>query len=155
MPHRPCDRNFTIPLIFVIWIIFIFTINNNAAFFYLIPSLYIVTVFFHALKQCFGSVPFWYGSGSGSFSLVTFKMPTKDCKFFFLLNFLKVHLHHSSQIKIMKKSQNSRNQGFSYYFCLMMEKSGSESESRIDPDPRGPETYKSCMRIRIWFRNTE
>jgi hypothetical protein len=35
-----------------------------------------------------------------------------------------VHLHHSSKIKIMKKSQNWRNQGFSYYFCLMMEGSG-------------------------------
>ncbi len=29
-----------------------------------------------------------------------------------------VHLHHSSKIKVMKKSQNSRIQGFSYYYCL-------------------------------------
>jgi hypothetical protein len=29
--------------------------------------------------------------------------------------------------KVIKKSQNSRNQGFSYYFCLMMEGSGSRS----------------------------
>ncbi len=38
-----------------------------------------------------------------------------------------VHLHHSSKIKshTLKKLQNSRNQGFSYYFCLMMEGSGS------------------------------
>ncbi len=36
--------------------------------------------------------------------------------------FLKVHLHHFSKIK---KSQNNRKQGFSYYFCLMIEGSGS------------------------------
>jgi hypothetical protein len=38
--------------------------------------------------------------------------------------FLKVHLHHFSKIK---ESQNSRNQGFSYYFCKMIEGSGSGS----------------------------
>jgi hypothetical protein len=38
---------------------------------------------------------------------------------------LKVHLHHFSKIKSQKESQNSRNQGFSYYFCMMMEGSGS------------------------------
>ena len=36
--------------------------------------------------------------------------------------FLKVHLHHFSKIKSQKESQNSRNQGFSYYFG-------------VDPDP--------------------
>jgi hypothetical protein len=39
--------------------------------------------------------------------------------------FLKVFLHHFSQVKVKKKSQNSRNQGFAYYFCLMKEGSGS------------------------------
>jgi hypothetical protein len=38
--------------------------------------------------------------------------------------FLKVHLHHFSKIKVIKKSQNSRNHCFSYYFCLI---EGSES----------------------------
>jgi hypothetical protein len=46
---------------------------------------------------------------------------------FFAYCFLKVHLHHSSQIKAIKKSQNSRNQRLSYYFCLMMEGFGSGS----------------------------
>ncbi len=41
--------------------------------------------------------------------------------------FLKVHLHHFSKIKSQKESQNSRNQGFSYYFCMMIEESGSGS----------------------------
>jgi hypothetical protein len=35
--------------------------------------------------------------------------------------FLKVHLHHFSKKKSQKESQNSRNQGFSYYFCMMIE----------------------------------
>ncbi len=51
---------------------------------------------------------------------------------------LKVHLHHFSKIKSQKESQNSKNQGFSYYFCMMIEGSGSGS-----------------MRTKnIWIRNT-
>jgi hypothetical protein len=38
----------------------------------------------------------------------------------------------------MKYSQNSRNQGFSYFFCLIMEGSGSV---HIMTDPNGPKTY--------------
>jgi hypothetical protein len=37
--------------------------------------------------------------------------------------FLKVHLHHFSK-KNVKKVKKSRNQGFSYYFCMMIEASG-------------------------------
>ncbi len=40
---------------------------------------------------------------------------------------MKVHLHHFSKIKSQKESQNSRNQGFSYFFCMMIEGSGSGS----------------------------
>ncbi len=44
--------------------------------------------------------------------------------------FLKVHLHPFSKIKSHKKSQNSKNQGFSYYyFCLMIAWSGSGSRT--------------------------
>ncbi len=39
--------------------------------------------------------------------------------------FLKLHLHHFSKIKSKKESQNSRNQGFSYY--MMIEGCGSGS----------------------------
>ena len=39
---------------------------------------------------------------------------------------LKVHLHHFSMIKSQKESQNRRNQGFAYYFCMMI-KSGAGS----------------------------
>jgi hypothetical protein len=43
--------------------------------------------------------------------------------------FLKVHLHHISKIKSQKESQYRRNQGFSYYFCMMIEGSGSGAVS--------------------------
>ncbi len=33
------------------------------------------------------------------------------------------------RLKVKKKSQNSRNQGFSYYICLMIEGSGSRAGS--------------------------
>jgi hypothetical protein len=55
--------------------------------------------------------------------------------------FLKVHLHYFSKIKSQKESQNSRIQGFSYYFCMMIEGSGSRAgfgsipSGLVDPDP--------------------
>jgi len=39
--------------------------------------------------------------------------------------FFKVHLHHFSKIKSHKEVTKSRNKVFSYYFCLMIEGSGS------------------------------
>jgi hypothetical protein len=46
--------------------------------------------------------------------------------------FLKVHLHNFSKLKRQKESQNSRNQGFSYNFCMMIEGSGAGMDpSRI------------------------
>jgi hypothetical protein len=82
--------------------------------------------------QCRGSMPLTNGSGSWIrillFSSLTFKMPAKN-KFFNIIfsayYYLKVHLHNFSKIKSQKESQNSRNQGFSYYCCMMIE--GSES----------------------------
>jgi hypothetical protein len=57
---------------------------------------------------------------------------------------LKVHINYFSKIKkVQKKSQNSRNQGFSYYFCLLIEVSGSGSTPlTMDPD-RGSKTCGS------------
>jgi hypothetical protein len=43
--------------------------------------------------------------------------------------FLKVLLHHFSKMKVKKKSQNSRNQGFSNNIYLMIERSGSGSRA--------------------------
>ncbi len=42
---------------------------------------------------------------------------------------LKLHLHNFSKMKSQKESQISRNQGFSYYFCTMIEGSGSRAGS--------------------------
>jgi hypothetical protein len=47
----------------------------------------------------------------------------KKLIFFSAYHFLKVHLHNFSKIKSKKKTQNS----FSYYFCMMIEVSGSGS----------------------------
>jgi hypothetical protein len=70
-----------------------------------------------------GSVPQTNGSGSGSGSCYFRQRPSRRqqtiSKCFCLLRyFLKVHLHHFLKIKVIKKSQNSRNQGFSYYLLL-------------------------------------
>jgi hypothetical protein len=46
---------------------------------------------------------------------------------FFNYYFLKVHFLHFQRLKVKKKSQSSRNQGFFYYFCLVIEGSGSGS----------------------------
>jgi hypothetical protein len=67
-----------------------------------------------------GSMPLTYGSGFGSY----FQDANKKqicLKRFSAYYFLKVHLHHFSKIKSEKKSQNSWNEGFSHYFCLMIE----------------------------------
>jgi hypothetical protein len=94
-------------------------------------------------KQCSGSMTFWCGSGSGSADPClwlfgsgsgssTFKMPAKKLflnTIFSACYFLKVHLHYFSKIKSQKESQNSRTQGFSYYFCMMIEGSGSGSRA--------------------------
>jgi hypothetical protein len=40
-------------------------------------------------------------------------------------NYLKVHLNQSSKIRSYEKVTKNRNQGFSEYFCLVIEGSGS------------------------------
>ncbi len=56
-------------------------------------------------------------------------------KSFFAYYFLKVHLRHFSKIKSPKKSLNCRNQGFSFYFCLLIKDSDPYLELM---DPGGP-----------------
>jgi hypothetical protein len=70
------------------------------------------------------------------FLLLTLKMPAKKLifnTFFSAYLFLKVHLQDFSKIKSQKAPQNSRNQGFSYYFCMMIEGSGSRAGSGSIP----------------------
>ena len=72
-------------------------------------------------------------------------------QFFLLITFWRVHLHHFSKIKSQKESQNSMNQGFSYFFCMMIEGSGS-----IPPTSGSRSGRPKNMWIRwIRIRNTE
>jgi hypothetical protein len=70
--------------------------------------------------------------------------------------FLKVHLHHFSKIKVKKKSRNRRNQGISYYFCLMIERSGFRSVHLTNGSgSRRPKNIRiRRIRIQIRIRNT-
>ncbi len=55
-------------------------------------------------------------------------LPSKNIFFskFLLFTFWRyIYIHHSLKIKSQKEPQKSWNQGFSYYFCLMMEGCGS------------------------------
>jgi hypothetical protein len=47
----------------------------------------------------------------------------------------------------MKKSQNSRNQGFSYYFCLMI-RDPDRDFRQTDPDPGGPRSRPTTLHLR-------
>jgi hypothetical protein len=81
------------------------------------------------IRQCCGSMKFWYGSGSADpypwirmririllFSSVIFKTSKKILSFF-AYYFLNVHLHHFSKIKSHKEViLNSKNQCLNYYF---------------------------------------
>ncbi len=70
--------------------------------------------------------------------------------------FLTVHLHHFSKIKSQKVVTHSRNQEFSYFFCLIIE--GSRSGSMLLTTGSGSRRPKSILirriRIRIRIRNT-
>ncbi len=73
---------------------------------------------------------------------MTVKMATKNC--FFVYYFLKLHFHHFSKMESYKESQNKRNEGFSYYFCFMIEGSGAESGR--------PKNIRIRLRLRIRLR---
>ncbi len=89
--------------------------------------------------QCWGSVTFWYGSGSAD-PYHWLKDPNSDPdpdptpdtaqdSAIFVSNLqgwqLKLFKATLTSFFKDKKSQNSRSRGFSYYFCLMIEGSGS------------------------------
>jgi hypothetical protein len=65
---------------------------------------------------------FWIRIGCGS-GFLLFKK-----KFYCITLFEGTFLHHFSKVKSQKEiTKNSRNEGFSYHFCLMIEGSGSIS----------------------------
>ncbi len=69
--------------------------------------------------------------------------------------FLTVHLHHFLKIKSQKEPQNSRNQGFSYYFSMMMEGSVSGSIPLTSGSGSGRPKNMWIRWIRIRIRNTD
>ncbi len=72
--------------------------------------------------------------------------------------FLTLHLYHFfKDKKVKKKSQNSGNQGFSYYFCLMIEESGSESRrpKNLRIRIRNTDQNKGYRKFIILFRGTK
>ncbi len=101
--------------------------------------------------QCCGFVTFWYGSGSapltygsGSCFFVSgWQDPNKKISFFkvFFLNIFEGTL--KSFFKVKKKFQNSGNQGFSTFFGLLVEGSGSKEDQNI-----------RILRIQIQIHNT-
>ncbi len=129
------------------------------------------------LTQCCGSMTFWCGSGSGCGSadpclwLMDLDLDPDPNPFIFIIELqdtnkkqilkknsadylLKVPLlHHFTKVKT--KSQNSRNQGFPYYFSLMIEGSGSGSIPLTNGSGSGSRRPKNTwIRIRIRILNT-
>ncbi len=132
-------------------------------------------------NQCCGSMTLWGGSGSGSADPCLLLMDpdpgSGSCYFrhwpsrcqkklifntiFSAYYFLKLHFHHFSKIKSQKESQNSKNQGFSYYFCMIIEgcgcgsRAGSGSIPLTSGSGSGSRRPKNMwIRIRIRIRNT-
>ncbi len=108
-------------------------------------------------NQCWGSLTFWYGSGCG-FSDPHLWLTDPDVnpggpKTYGSWFGTLVHLHHSSKIKVINSLQNSRNQGFSYYFCLMMKGSGDGSVLVTNGSGCGSRRPKNVRILRIRIRN--
>jgi hypothetical protein len=60
-----------------------------------------------------------------TFFAIDFQDANKKTIIFLLITFWRYTYIIFQRNKIIKKSQNSRNQGFSYFLCLMIEGSGS------------------------------
>jgi hypothetical protein len=127
--------------------------------------------------QCCGSMTFWGGSGSGSADPCLWLMdpesgscyfrhwPSQDGnknlsfkKAFLLITFWR-YIYIIFKDKKSKRSQN-RNQGFPYFFCLVIEgsRSGSGSIPLTDGSGSGSRRPKNMwiwwIRIRIRIRNS-
>jgi hypothetical protein len=111
-------------------------------------------------SQCSGPMTFWCGSGFGS---CYFRHRPSRCQqitnflFYFLCSLLfEDTFTFFSKIKSQKESQNGWNQGFSYYFCMMIEGSGSGSIPLTNGSKSGSRRPKNIwIRIRIRIRNRD
>ncbi len=113
--------------------------------------------------QIRGSMPLTNGSGSCYFRHWPSRCQQKtNFYFLFLICLLLFEGTFTSffKDKSQKESQNSRNQGFSIYFCMMIEGSGSRARSGSIPLTSGSGSGKPknmwirWIRIRIRIRNT-
>jgi hypothetical protein len=99
-------------------------------------------------------MPLTNGSGSGFGSCCFRHWPSRcqqktNKKKILLITFWRfLHLHHFSKIKSQKESQNSRNPGFSYYFCLRIEGSGSIPLTNGSGSVRAKNMWIRWIRIR-------
>jgi hypothetical protein len=122
-----------------------------------------------------GSMPLTSGSGFGSWIRIRIRILDPDPAIFVIdlqdtskelifniifsaYYFLKVHLHHFSKIKSQKEPQNSKNQGFSYFFCMMIEGSGSgfragSGSIHLTSGSGSGRPKNMCIRIRIRIRD--
>jgi hypothetical protein len=70
-------------------------------------------------------------------------------KVFLLITFGRYIYIIFQRQKVQKKAQNSRNQGLSYYFCLMIEGSGSIPLNSGSGSGRPENMWVRWIRIRI------
>ncbi len=88
-------------------------------------------------------------------------MPTKKIfkkKFLSILLFVGTFTSFFKGKKAKRSQKNSRNQGFSYYFCLMIEGSGTGSGSTPLTNGSGSGSRRpknAWIRTRIRIRNTD
>ncbi len=113
---------------------------------------------------------FWYGSGSGAAdpcpwlmnpdpdpAIFVIDLQAANIKLFFFLRITVLFegtFTSFLKYKVLKKSQNSRIQGFSYYFCSMIEGSGSGSVSLTNGSGFGSRRPKNIRILRIRIRYT-
>ncbi len=102
-----------------------------------------------------GSMPLTNGSGSFYFHHWPSRCQQKTNFFtkFFCILLLEGTFTLFFKDKKSKKSQNSRNQGFSYYFCMMIEGSGSITLTNGYGSRRPKNMWIRWIQIRI--RNTD
>ncbi len=148
-----------------------FSCSSFSFLYFCVPMLCCFFWKSYCILNCCGFVTFWYGSGSGTVD--PYLWPTDpesdpapdpdpanffgalqdgNKKFFCLLLFEATFTSFFKD----KKSQNSMNQGFSYYFCLMIEGSGSVPLTNGSGFGSGrPKNIRILrIQIRIRVRNT-
>ncbi len=151
-------------------------VSGNSNYFYIVKAvLRIHDILGWIRVRIRGFIPLTNGSGSWIQILdpdpAIFVIDLQDAskKLIFLTQFFCILLFEATFTSFFKDKQNewqnSRNQGFSYYFCMMIEGSGSGSRagsgSGSIPLTSGSGRSKNMwirwirIRIRIRIRNTE